>query len=188
MRVDPALRQQLIAAIPHLRAFARSLTRNPIYADDLVQDTLVRAWSRMDRFEPGTNFMAWVFTILRNHFYSQHRTKWREVEDVDGSYAHQMACAPEQEARLDYADFERALNKLAPEQREALLLVAAQGFAYEDAARICGVAQGTIKSRVSRGRARLAQLLSVEQLDDIGPDRVTRAAVDWQGHSMHLNS
>jgi RNA polymerase sigma-70 factor (ECF subfamily) len=121
--------------------------------------------------------MAWVFTILRNHFYSQHRTKWREVEDVDGSYAHQMACAPEQEARLDYADLERALNKLAPEQREALLLVAAQGFAYEDAARICGVPEGTLKSRVSRGRARLAQLLSVEHPDDLGADRVTRAAM-----------
>jgi RNA polymerase sigma-70 factor (ECF subfamily) len=188
MRVDPALRQQLIAAIPHLRAFALSLTHNPIYADDLVQETLMRAWSKMDRFEPGTNFMAWVFTILRNCFYSQHRTKWREVEDVDGTYAHQIACAPEQEAHLDYADFQRALTKLAPEQREALLLVAAQGFAYEDAARICGVAEGTIKSRVSRGRARLAQLLSVEHPDDLGPDRVTRAAVDWQGQSMHLNS
>jgi RNA polymerase sigma-70 factor (ECF subfamily) len=179
MRVDPALREQLIAAIPHLRAFARSLTHNTVHAGDLVQDTLVQGWSKMDQFAPGTNLMAWLFTILRNRFYSQHRSKRREVEDVDGTYAHRMVCLPEQEAHLDFEDFRGALTQLAPEQREALLLVAAQGFAYEDAARICGVAEGTIKSRVSRGRARLAQLLSMEHPDDIGPDRVTRAAMGW---------
>ncbi len=177
MRVDPALRAQLLAEIPSLRAFARSLTHDGIYADDLVQDTLVRAWSKMDSFEPGTNLSAWLFTILRHSFYSQQRKKQREVEDVDGAFSGGLAHAPEQGSRLDFEDFRKALAKLCPEQREALILIAAQGFSYEDAAGICGVATGTIKSRVSRGRARLEQLLAIEHPQDIGPDRLTMAAL-----------
>ncbi len=188
MRVDPAFRAHLIAAIPSLRAFARSLTHNSIQADDLVQDTLVRAWGKQDRFEPGTNIDAWLFTILRNGFYSQQRTRGREVEDVDGSYASRIAHPPEQHGHLDFEDFRRALGQLVPEQREALLLVAAQGFSYEEAARICGVAEGTMKSRVSRGRERLARLLSVEHAQDLGPDPMTMAALEAQAHTAFLHS
>src|SRR5215211_3798619 len=146
MPVDPALRAQLVAAIPDLRAFARSLVHSTVEADDLVQDTLVRAWGKMDSFAPGTNFEAWLFTILRNGFYSRHRTKRREVEDVDGGYASRAAQAPAQDSHLDFKDFQTALTRLCPEQREALLLVVPQGFSYEEAARICGVAIGTVKS------------------------------------------
>ena len=188
MRVEPALRAQLIAAIPHLRAFARSLTHNPIYADDLVQDTLVRAWAKMDSFQRGTNFEAWLFTILRNGFYSQQRTKGREVEDVDGSYASSIAQAPEQGGHLDFGDLQNALAQLIPEQREALLLIGAQGFSYEEAARICSVAEGTVKSRVSRGRARLAKLLSIDDPQDLGPDRTTMAVLSSRSPMVHLHS
>ncbi len=186
MRVDPALRTQLLAEIPSLRAFARSLTHDVIHADDLVQDTLVRAWSKIDTFEPGTNLSAWLFTILRNSFYSQQRRKQREVEDVDGIYANRLAHAPEQGSRLDYEDFRKALAQLCPQQREALILIIAQGFSYEQAASICGVLIGTIKSRVSRGRARLAQLLAIEHPQDIGPDCMTMAALRWQPQPIHM--
>lgn len=128
MRVEPAFRADLISAIPHLRAFARSLTYNTIQADDLVQDTLVRAWGKQSQFEPGTNFMAWLFTILRHRYYSVQRKRSREVEDVDEGYARRIACAPDQAIHLDYKDFRAALDRLVPTQREALVLVVAQDF------------------------------------------------------------
>jgi len=167
----------MLAAVPSLRAFAISLTGNFDRADDLVQDTLVRALANIDRFERGTNLNAWLFTILRNLFHSEWRKMKREVEDVDGAYAARLSTIPEQGSRLDLADFRTALTKLPSDQREALLLVGAQGFSYEDAAQICGVAVGTIKSRVNRARARLAQLLAVQDAEDLGPDRLTRAAL-----------
>src|SRR5215217_4726665 len=103
---------ELRAAIPNLRAFAMSLCGNRDHADDLVQDALMRAWGKMDRFQAGTNLHAWLFTILRNHFHSEYRKRKREVEDADGSYASRLTTIPGQEARLDLEDFQKALMKL----------------------------------------------------------------------------
>ncbi len=176
MSLDPALRTLLLGAVPSLRAFAISLSGNVDRADDLVQDTLMRALANIHRFEPGTNLNAWLFTILRNLFHSEYRKRKREVEDADGSYAARLATAPEQNARLDFDDLRLALAKLSPDQREAVLLIGAEGFSYEEAAQICGTAVGTIKSRVNRARRRLSELMSLE-VDEIGPDRLTRAAL-----------
>ena len=177
MTVEPGIRNDLLAAVPSLRAFAISLTGDVTRADDLVQDTLVRAWANLDKFERGTNLNAWLFTILRNLFHSEFRKRKREVEDPEGGYAAKLAAHPEQGARLDFEDFRTALNKLPADQREALLLVGAEGFSYEDAANIAGVAVGTIKSRVNRARGRLAQLLGLNDAEDLGPDRLTKAAL-----------
>jgi len=167
----------MLAALPNLRAFAVSLTHNPDAADDLVQDTILRAWANLDRFAVGTNLNAWLFTILRNGFYSQHRKKRREVEDPDGSFAARLWAPPEQPAKCDVQDMLKAFRKLVVEHREALLLIVAEGLSYEDAARVCGVPVGTIKSRVNRARARLAQLLAVEDAENFGVDQVTQAAL-----------
>ena len=177
MMVEPALRQDLLAAIPSLRAFAMSLLHNSNQADDLVQDTIVRAWGAMDRFERGTNLNAWLFTILRNVFYSQHRRTKREVEDPDGSYAAKLRTAPDQQSHLEFEDMRAALAKLPLDQREALLLITAEGMSYEEAAAICGAAVGTIKSRVHRARTRLAALLHRDPAEATGPDRVIKAVL-----------
>src|SRR5215217_8486818 len=138
---QPSIRDGLLAAIPSLRAFAMALTNDVSRADDLVQETILRAWQNQDRFEPGSNLGAWLFTILRNLFYSHLRRMKREVADPDGSYAAQLRTAPDQEAGVIAKDMWRALGELPPDQREALLLVGAEGI---EAARICGVAVGTI--------------------------------------------
>jgi RNA polymerase sigma-70 factor (ECF subfamily) len=177
MSIEPAIRDQLLAAIPSLRAFAISLCGNPDRADDLVQDTLVKAWTHMHRFERGTNLNAWLFTILRNGFFSDHRKLHREVEDGDGVYAARLTSAPDQLARLDFQDLRKALLKLPADQREALLLVGAEGFSYEEAANICGCAVGTIKSRVNRARTRLAQLMGLDTEDDLAADGLFMAAL-----------
>jgi len=176
-QTDPALRDAIIAALPSLRAFACSLTNNIESADDLVQEAIVKAWANIDRFERGTNLNAWLFTILRNNFYSEYRKRRREVEDADGSYAAKLNSAPEQYGRLDFEDMRKALAKLPVDQREALILVGAEGLSYEEAAQICDCAIGTIKSRVNRARTRLAELLAVEDGGDFGPDRLTQAAL-----------
>jgi RNA polymerase sigma-70 factor (ECF subfamily) len=175
--VEPALRDAILAALPSLRAFAISLTNDRDRADDLVQDTIVRAWTHIDRFEPGTNLNAWLFTILRNRFYSDFRKNKREVADPEGVHAAKLKAPPEQQSRVDYEDMRTALTKLRPDQREALLLVAAEGLSYEEAAAICGTQVGTIKSRVNRARHRLAELLGHDGADDLGLDRVTKAAL-----------
>jgi RNA polymerase sigma-70 factor (ECF subfamily) len=177
MIVEPAIREQLLAAVPSLRAFAISLCGNPDRADDLVQDTLLKAWSHMHRFERGTNLNAWLFTILRNGFFSEHRKRVREVEDGDGTYAATLTTAPDQLSHLDFDDLRQALLKLPADQREAVLLVGAQGFSYEEAAGICGCAVGTIKSRVNRARSRLAELLSLDSEGDLASDSVVMAAL-----------
>ncbi|WP_230534031.1 sigma-70 family RNA polymerase sigma factor [Microvirga roseola] len=177
MTSEPDLREALLAAVPSLRAFAISLSGQVDRADDLVQDTLLRALSNLHRFERGTNLNAWLFTILRNLFHSEYRKRRREVEDPDGSYAGRLKVHPEQGSRLDFEDFRSALAQLPPDQREALLLVGASGFSYEEAAQICGCAVGTIKSRVNRARLRLASLLNVDDVEDLGPDSMTRAAL-----------
>lgn len=171
------LRADIVAAVPSLRAFAVSLARRQDDADDLVQDTLLRAFRSLGSFEPGTNLNAWLFTILRNTFYSHHRKRAREVEDPDGAYAARMSCHGEQEGHLHYEDFLRAFAQLNAEQREALTLVVASGLQFEEAAEVMGVAVGTAKSRVIRARARLARLLDVESAADLGPDRRELAAL-----------
>lgn len=158
--VPPAVRDEIIGLLPNLRAFARTLTRNVTLSDDLVQDTVVKAWSNIERFELGTDLRAWLFTILRNHYYSLRRKYRREVEDVDGKFSNLLATQPAQTVATDLLDFWRAFAKLNDEQREALTLVGASGFSYDEAAAICGCAVGTIKSRVNRARSRLAEQLN----------------------------
>lgn len=177
MKLDPSVREAVLAAVPSLRAFAISLSGNVDRADDLVQETLLRALANINSFQPGTNMSAWLFTILRNLFRSEYRKRRREVEDSDGSYAESLKSQPEQVGRVEFEEFRVALGKLPPDQREALILVGASGFSYEEAAEICGCAVGTIKSRVNRARGRLAELMEIEGSDDFGPDRTTRAVL-----------
>ena len=175
MSLDPTLRDQMLSAVPSLRAFAISLSGNVDRADDLVQETLLRAIANIDSFQPGTNMSAWLFTILRNLFRSEYRKRRREVEDADGTYAESLKSHPEQGSHLEFKEFKTALSKLPSDQREALILVGASGFSYEEAAAICECAVGTIKSRVNRARNRLADLLAIEGAEDFGPDHATRA-------------
>ncbi len=175
---DAAMRDLLLGAIPALRAFAFSLTYDLDRTDDLVQDTLMRAWTKAESFRRGTNLTAWLFTILRNLFYSEQRKRRREVEDADGAHAARLTSLPEQEVRVEMQAFRSALNLLPLAQREALVLVGAQNFTYEEAAEICGVAVGTVKSRVSRARGRLIASLGMDGPGDIGADARTRAALD----------
>jgi RNA polymerase sigma-70 factor (ECF subfamily) len=171
------MRDQLPAFLPHLRAFALHLTRDPVRSDDLVQSTLLRAWSNLDHFQHGTNLEAWLFTILRNCVYSEHRKRRREIEDPEGGFARRLMVQPDQESKLMLDDLHEALAYLSPEQRKALLLVVEQGETYEDAAALCGVAVGTLKSRVNRARTQLAEMLQMENRHDLGPDRLMQAAL-----------
>ncbi len=156
----------LMKALPSLRAFAISLSGRAERADDLVQDTLMRAWASADSFQPGTNLNAWLLTILRNLFHSEYRKRRREVQDEDGIYASRLSVQASQDAHLDVQDFRLALEMLPPDQREALLLVGASGFSYEEAADICQCAVGTIKSRVNRARTKLSELLAMDNTED----------------------
>lgn len=156
-------RDELVEHIPAMRAFAISLTRNGSVADDMVQDTLVKAWTNIDKFEAGTNMRAWLFTILRNTYYSSRRKSKREVSDVDGIFTEGLAEKPAHDGHLQMKDFRVALGKLKVEQREALLLIGASGFSYEEAAQMCGVAVGTIKSRTNRAREQLAKLMGLNE-------------------------
>ncbi len=159
--LDP--KDELVTHLPALRAFALSLTRNRATADDMMQDAVLKAWSNMDKFQPGTNMRAWLFTILRNNYYSSRRKLNREVADVDNVFSDTLSVKPDHDGRLQMMDFKVAFEQLADEHREALILVGASGFSYDDAAEMCGVATGTMKSRVNRARAKLTELL---QLDD----------------------
>jgi RNA polymerase sigma-70 factor (ECF subfamily) len=156
-----SFKDELGAQIPRLRAFAVSLCRSVPHADDLVQEALLRAWANSEKFQPGTNLGAWLFTILRNVFYSQHRKRSREVQDSDGVFSRRIAVDGDQESHLDLADLRIALAKLPAEQREVLILVGASGVSYKEAAVVCGVEVGTIKSRVSRARANLSELMGL---------------------------
>ena len=173
----PSVREALVAAIPNLRAFAISLTGDHHKANDLVQDTLLKAWANRDKFEVGTNLKAWLFTILRNTYFSDIRKRRRELQDVDGQAASQLVSPPEQNGHLDLADFRKALAFLSADQREALLLVGAEGYSYEEAAAISGCAVGTVKSRVNRARVHLSELMAIGTARDIGPETSTRAVL-----------
>ncbi|MFZ7093888.1 RNA polymerase sigma factor [Primorskyibacter sp. 2E233] len=176
MTRDP--REELVEHIPAMRAFAMSLTRNSATADDMVQDALVKAWTKIDSFQAGTNMRAWLFTILRNTYYSHFRKRRREVEDGDGVLSAGLAQKPDHDGRLQMRDFNTAFAELNEEQQEALVLVGAGGFSYEEAAETCGVAVGTIKSRVNRARARLSELMGLDDDDTLeATDAVTAAIV-----------
>lgn len=178
---DP--RDELPEHLPALRAFAISLTRNVAVADDLVQDTIVKAWTNFDKFTEGTNLRAWLFTILRNTFYSDKRKHRREVPDPEGVHAASLFVKPAHDGRMAFTDFSEAFDKLSPEHREVLILVGASGFAYEDAAVMMGVAVGTVKSRANRARARLAELLHLEKGEEMfsGVDGQTLAVMSRSG-------
>lgn len=167
---DSQFKRDLLASLPSLRAFAVSLIGQTDRADDLVQDTIMKAWAKQDSFEAGTNIKAWLFTILRNGYYTQMRKRGREVQDTDGLFSDRLAVHPSQYGALDLQDLRAALEQLPDDQREAIILVGASGFSYEDAAEICGCAVGTIKSRVSRARMRLQEILKIESEADYGPD------------------
>ena len=160
---EAAFRGGLLSATGKLRAFAWSLVGKREKADDLVQDTMLRALAKRDRFQPGTNLQAWLFTIMRNRFYSECRKRSREVEDVDGVYASKLVVPAEQHGRVDCADVGLALTQLPDDQREALLLIGAEGLIYEDAATICRTKVATVKSRVNRARKRLSELLGMKR-------------------------
>lgn len=174
---DSAFKTDLMANLPTLRAFAISLVGKVDRADDLVQETLMKAWANRTSFNAGTNMRAWLFTILRNEFYTYFRKRRREVEDADGKIAATVGVAPEQHSKLDFQDLQSALDKLPVDQREALLLVSASELSYEEAASICGVAVGTIKSRVSRARVRLAEIMDINPNGEIGVDAGIQAAL-----------
>jgi len=179
------IEQKMLALEPNLRAFAMSLSGSADRADDLVQETLLRAISKIDTFQPGTNLGAWLTTILRNCFLSDLRKHRNEVEDADSFYAQTLRSAPEREGLLEFKEFRAALGAIPFDQREALLLVGAAGFSYEDTATICRTTTGTIKSRINRARSRLAALLSIDNVDEIGCDSKTRAILaSNQGYGM----
>ncbi|MDU8911973.1 RNA polymerase sigma factor [Aestuariicoccus sp. MJ-SS9] len=173
---DP--RDEIVEHLPALRAFALSLTRNGALADDMVQDALVKAWTKIHLFEPGTNMRAWLFTILRNTYYSNRRKAGREVADVDGIHTEAVSEKPAHDGRLALADFKVAFDQLSDQQREALILVGASGFSYEEAAGMCDCAVGTIKSRINRARARLAELMQLDENEALElTDNATMAVV-----------
>lgn len=154
------IRDDMVALMPQMNSFARSLCRDRTRAEDLVQEALLRAFNNLDRFTPGTNLKAWLFTILRNEHYSQLRRRKFEAPGVDIDELPEPSVPPDHDGELELRDFNRALGTLAPGQRNALMLVSANGFSYEEAANICHCAVGTIKSRVARARDTLMQILN----------------------------
>lgn len=175
---DP--RDRLPGLLPNLRAFAIGLSRNVAQADDLVQETILKAWTNMDKFDPDSNLEAWLFTILRNTYYSSLRKTRREVQDSDGTYAATMFEKPAHDGRLAYGDFQRAFDLLTPEHREVLILIGASGYSCEEAAEMMGVAVGTVKSRASRARKKLSELMQLAEGEGIfsGTDAQTVAVIN----------
>ena len=175
--LDAAERAAMLQLIPALRGFAVSLTGSADSADDLVQETLLRAIAHIDSFQAGTNMGAWLFTILRNLVFSQSRKKRRDV-------AYRLTCSQqswkthaEQHGKMELIQMRQALMQIPSDQREAIILVGASGFSYEEAAEVIGCAIGTVKSRVSRGRERLAKLMQVDASDRFGPEGQDLAVV-----------
>jgi RNA polymerase sigma-70 factor (ECF subfamily) len=150
---------ELVAHIPHLRAFARFVTQNGDQANDLVQDTIVRALRAKHQYQPGTNFKAWTFTIMRNLHVNNLRRHHNKTESIEDGALDAFAVLPDQHAKIEFQELRRALTKLSREHCEVLILVGASGFQYEEAAKICKCAVGTIKSRLSRARTELQRLM-----------------------------
>ncbi len=171
--------QEMISLVPQMHTFARSLTRDGVRADDLVQEALARALANIERFRPGTNLKAWLFTIVRNEHYSQLRRRKFEAHGVDTDSLPEPSVPPDHDGDLEVRDLNRALATLSPGQRTALILVSASGFSYEEAARICGCAVGTIKSRVARARDTLMAML-----DGRAPRREDAASDDTENEAL----
>ena len=166
------LKADLIALMPALRAYSRSLCANQATADDMVQEALVKALDNLHRFGIGTSIRAWVFTILRNTYYTALRKSRREVEDADGAHAARLCERPSQDGVVDLEDFKRVFQQLSEDHREVLMLIGAAGLSYEEVAEICQCAIGTVKSRVNRARAKLGEALGLQPDDFIvDPDR-----------------
>lgn len=175
MKASPEFHAALLDCMPHLRAFARSLTRNRDRADDLVHDATVRALGAAHQFALGSNFKAWMFTILRNcHYSAIRRRDWRNVP-FDEAQAEGQATPATQHAALEFCDFRRAFAQLGDSHREVLMLIGASGLSYEEVANVCDCAVGTVKSRVSRAREELTRLLS----DDTLVKRTEFAPIAW---------
>jgi RNA polymerase sigma-70 factor (ECF subfamily) len=165
---EDTFKADLIALIPHMRAFCRSLCNDPVLAEDLAQDGLAKAWAARASFAPGTNLKAWTFMILRNQFYSDKRRSWRSTQ-LDPEVAERSLVAVDNpSSNMELDELRRALAMLPDDQREALILIGAGGFSYEEAGEICGAAVGTIKSRVSRARDRLALIYAEGLIDADG--------------------
>ncbi|MDP1630983.1 MAG: sigma-70 family RNA polymerase sigma factor [Caulobacter sp.] len=165
---DGAFQRELVTLIPHLRAFARSLTGDAAAADDLAQDAMIKAWGARASFQMGTNMKAWTFMILRNQFYSDKRRSWRQVQLDQEAAERTLIAIDDPGSPLALDELRQAMAMLPPEQREAITLVGAGGFAYEEAADICGCAVGTVKSRVSRARKALQEILESGSYDRDG--------------------
>jgi RNA polymerase sigma-70 factor (ECF subfamily) len=177
MPLNPPLESAMLAAVPAMRDFAMSLCHRRDRVEDLVQEALLRAIANIGLFNPGTNMTAWLFTILRNNFLNECRKNRREVADVGGSFVATMTSQPEQEAHLQLDEFAGALAQLPDDQREALILVGCAGLSYDEAAKRCRCAVGTIKSRVFRARTRLAEIMSIDGPQELGADRAVQAAL-----------
>jgi RNA polymerase sigma-70 factor (ECF subfamily) len=173
---DNLFKKELVTLIPHLRAFARTLCGDPTGADDLAQDAMMKAWDARASFQMGTNMKAWTFMILRNQFYSEKRRSWRQSQLDQEAAERTLVAVDDPEAPVALDELRLSLGMLPAEQREALILVGAGGFAYEEAAEICGCAVGTVKSRVSRARRALQAILEAGAYDRDG-----RSAGDAMG-------
>jgi RNA polymerase sigma-70 factor (ECF subfamily) len=178
----------MVALVPQLHTFARSLCRDGVRADDLVQEALMRAINNIERFKPGTNLKAWLFTIVRNEHYSQLRRRKFEAHGVDTDLLPEPSVPPDHDGKLELRDLNLALSSLSPGQRTALILVSVSGFSYEEAATICGCAVGTIKSRVARARETLLEMLegrqplpqgTPESLNDDDDQTITRLSHEY---------
>lgn len=175
---DEAFRAEMIALIPFLRAFARTLSGHRDEADDLCQETLAKAWQSRNAYQMGTNLKAWLFMILRNQFYSERRRSWRQRPWNESDAENIQVTQDAQGHKLNLTDLSRAMRLLSDEQREALILVGAGGFSYEEASSICACAVGTIKSRVARARAMLQQVLDGQSDQPLGERQNRGDAVD----------
>ncbi|MDJ0389920.1 sigma-70 family RNA polymerase sigma factor [Roseomonas sp. E05] len=173
----PSIENDLLACLPDLRAYARSLTRNKHDADDLVQDAIVRMLNSADRYQPGTNFKAWAFTILRNRFLNEFVAKRRLTREMDDGEMERVPVSARQEEGLELSDFQRIFHRLPEDHRSILALIAGSGLPYEDVARVLNCAVGTVKSRVHRARTALFALLEEEQSSQpVSPHRFHRSS------------
>jgi RNA polymerase sigma-70 factor (ECF subfamily) len=177
---EAAFKAELVALIPHLRAFARTLAGDPTSADDLAQDAMMKAWDARESYQMGTNMKAWTFMILRNQFYSEKRRSWRQTQLDQDAAERTLVAVDDPEAPVALDELRLGLSMLPAEQREALILVGAGGFAYEEAADICGCAVGTVKSRVSRARRALQGILEAGNYkrDGASASEAMRAILD----------
>ena len=180
--LDPKV--ELMEYLSDMRGFAMSLTRNRSAADDLTQEAILKAWKNIEKFQAGTNMKAWLFTIVRNTYYTEYRKRKREVADVDGVFSDKLAVKPDHDGRLHLNDFRTAFETLPDEHREVLILVGVQGFSYEEAAATAGVAIGTVKSRLNRARERLSQIMGISDNEKMELTDSVTASIIQQDHKL----